>query len=62
VQGAGALLRDQQELMSMLRLHAALPPAVFESRFGRAVAFLLQATSCLSLRAWPGARFVLLGR
>jgi hypothetical protein len=38
VQGAQALLRDQRELMSMLRLHAALPPAVFESRFGQAVA------------------------
>ncbi len=38
VQHPDTLMRDQQELLAMLRLHAALPPEIFEARFAQPLA------------------------
>jgi hypothetical protein len=38
VQHPDTLMRDQQELLAMLRLHAALPPEIFDRRFAQPLA------------------------
>jgi hypothetical protein len=38
VQHPDTLIRDQQDLLAMLRLHAALPPEIFEARFAQPLA------------------------